>query len=110
MRPVFIVVTGGVLSGLGKGVTAASLGFLLSRRHRIIPVKCDQHGWMSAYIVVAEHPYYAVTDDRGAFRLRDVPPGRYTLEAWHEKLGTQTQTVTVGDGESASITFEFKWP
>ena len=74
----------------------------------IIPVKCDQHGWMSAYIVVAEHPYYAVTDDTGAFRLRDVPPGRYTLEAWHEKLGRVQQPLSVEAGKTAAVKLTYK--
>jgi flagellar hook assembly protein FlgD len=63
---------------------------------------------MSAYAGVMDHPYFAVTADGGKFQLKDVPAGTYTIEAWHEKLGTQTQSVTIGEKESKEITFTFK--
>ena len=56
----------------------------------MVPFKCDVHGWMNAYVGVLEHPYFAVTDKDGKFTLKGLPPGTYTIEAWHEKLGTQT--------------------
>jgi plastocyanin len=59
-------------------------------------IKCDVHPWMQAYVQVFSHPYYAVTKADGKFSIAGLPPGTYTLEAWHEKLGTQTATVTVG--------------
>jgi plastocyanin len=74
----------------------------------MIPFKCDVHSWMRAYIGVVNHPYFAVTGSGGTFTLRGVPPGTYTIEAWHEKSGTQTQTVTLGAKESKEITFTFK--
>ena len=73
----------------------------------MIPVKCDVHGWMEAYIGVQEHPYMAVTGADGSFSLANLPPGTYTIEAWHERYGTQTQSVTVGVQESTEITFTF---
>jgi hypothetical protein len=57
-----------------------------------------------------EHPYFAVTRDGGKFELANLPAGTYTVEAWHEKLGTQTQRVTIGEKESKEITFSFKAP
>ena len=66
----------------------------------MVPFKCDVHNWMSAYVGVLDHPYFAVTHDGGTFELKDLPAGTYTVEAWHEKLGTQTQTVTLGEKES----------
>ena len=72
----------------------------------IVKVKCDLHPWMSAWIVVTAHPYHAVTDRAGAFVLSDVPPGSYTMEVWHETLGTRSQTVTVLAGETADITID----
>lgn len=91
-----------ILSKLKKRTTVALTS------PEIIPVKCDQHGWMTAYVVVAEHPYYAVTDEAGIFRLRDVPPGKYTLETWHEKLGKVQQQVTVEAGKTVSVTLAYK--
>jgi len=73
----------------------------------MIPVKCDVHGWMEAYIGVQAHPYMAVSATDGTFRLENLPPGTYTIEAWHERYGTQTQTVTVGPKESKEIAFEY---
>jgi hypothetical protein len=63
----------------------------------MIPFKCDVHSWMSAYVGVVSHPYFAVTGKEGTFELKTVPPGTYTVEAWHEKLGRQTQSVTIGE-------------
>lgn len=74
----------------------------------MIPFKCDVHSWMNAYVGVVSHPYFAVTGSGGKFELKTVPPGTYTIEAWHEKLGRQTQSVTLGDKESKELTFTFK--
>ena len=74
----------------------------------MVHLKCNVHSWMSAYIGVLSHPYFAVTSSGGAFELKDLPAGTYTIEAWHEKLGTQTQSVTLGDKETKTINFAFK--
>lgn len=74
----------------------------------MVRLKCDVHGWMSAYVGVVPHPYFAVTAAGGRFELKGVPPGTYTIEAWHEKLGTQTQDVTLGDNASKQLSFHFK--
>ena len=73
----------------------------------MVPFKCDVHGWMNAYVGIVEHPYFAVSSDGGKFELKGLPPGTYTIEAWHEKSGTQTQQVTIGAKESKEITFSF---
>jgi plastocyanin len=72
-----------------------------------IPVKCNVHPWMHAYVVVVKGPY-GVSDDSGSFKLDNVAPGTYTLTAWHETYGTQTQTVTVAAGKPATVSFTFK--
>jgi plastocyanin len=77
-------------------------------REVMVPFKCDVHGWMSAYAGVLEHPYYAVTTSGGRFELKNLPPGTYTVEAWHEKLGAQTQTVTISGRDSKDLSFTFK--
>jgi plastocyanin len=72
----------------------------------VIEVKCDVHGWMHGWLVATENPYFAVTDNSGAFKLTDVPAGNYTVEVWHEKLGKSTQKVTVKAKEDAKVNFE----
>jgi hypothetical protein len=76
----------------------------------IIPVKCDVHPWMSGWFFVAENPYFSVTDASGDFSLSDLPPGKYVVELWHEKLGTQSKEVEVESGGKAEISFEFARP
>ncbi len=61
----------------------------------IFEVRCDAHGWMDGWFVVEANPYYAVTDASGTYELTDVPPGRYELVVWQEKLGEKTRQVTV---------------
>jgi len=72
-----------------------------------IPVKCNVHPWMHAYIAVVKGPN-GVSDSNGSFTLDNVPPGTYTLTAWHETYGTQTQKVTVAEGKPAAVSFSFK--
>ena len=72
-----------------------------------VPIICDLHSWMKSWVVVAEHPYYAVTDGAGGFRIADVPPGRYRLRMWQEALGERTQEVQVG-AQGAVASFEMK--
>jgi hypothetical protein len=74
----------------------------------MVPVSCDVHGWMRSYIGVMSNPFFAVTPKDGSFSLEGLPPGTYTVTAWHEKYGTQQQQVTVGPKESKQITFTFK--
>jgi len=69
--------------------------------------KCDVHPWMSAYAGVLTHPYFSVTSDEGTFEIKDLPAGEYTIEAWHEQYGTQTQKVTVTSEEPVQIEFTF---
>jgi plastocyanin len=73
-----------------------------------IPLKCDIHYWMSGYIHVSQHPFFAITADEGSFIIPDVPPGDYTLLAWHETLKTQIQPITIKAGEVKEV--EFTWP
>jgi plastocyanin len=71
-----------------------------------IQVKCDVHGWMEGWLVATPNPYFVVTDNSGSFKLTDVPAGSYTVQVWHEKLGTSTQKVTVKAKEDAKVNFE----
>jgi hypothetical protein len=63
---------------------------------------------MGAFIGIVDHPFYAVTGADGSFSLKGLPPGTYTVEAVHEKLGKQTQTVTIGEKETRGVAFAFK--
>lgn len=74
----------------------------------MVPFKCDVHGWMNAFVGVLPHPFFAVTDTSGSFSLKALPPGTYTIEAWHEKLGTMTQSVTVTAQQEVNVDFTFK--
>jgi plastocyanin len=72
-----------------------------------LPFKCDVHGWMNAYVNVVPHPFFAVTKDDGSFEIKGLPEGTYTLELWHERLGTQTQAVTVTAAAPAKVNASF---
>jgi len=74
----------------------------------MVPIKCNVHGWMNAFIGVLEHPYFDVTDQAGQFSIDRLPAGTYTIEIWHERFGTQTQQVTVGAKDSKDLTFTYK--
>jgi len=76
----------------------------------MLPLECNVHGWMHAYVGVLPHPFFATTGEDGAFALKGLPAGTYTIEAWHEKYGLQTATVTVKAGETktADLTFTAK--
>ena len=73
-----------------------------------IPVKCNVHSWMRAYISVLRHPFFSVSNEKGSFQIKNLPPGNYTVTAWHEKLGTSTQKITASAGESKTLQFVFK--
>jgi len=73
-----------------------------------IPVKCNIHSWMKAYFVVLKTSHFAVTGEDGEFKLPELPPGTYTVTAWHEVYGTQTREISVAGGESRPLNFVFQ--
>ncbi len=77
------------------------------KRPEIVKFKCDVHPWMLAYIGVFDHPYHAVTDTQGAATIDKLPPGDYTLTAWHEELGELEEKITVKEGEQTAVTFTY---
>lgn len=80
---------------LGMPIKGMKLKRKFDQPEIMVKFKCDVHPWMSAYAGVLEHPYYAVSGADGKFEIKDLPPGTYTLEAWHEKYGTQETEITV---------------
>jgi len=74
----------------------------------VVEITCNIHGWMKAWAVVTSSPYYAVTDEKGTFRISGLPPGKYKLRLWHEGFGEKTATVEVKEGEAASVVFELR--
>ncbi|MHC4443279.1 MAG: carboxypeptidase regulatory-like domain-containing protein [Planctomycetota bacterium] len=87
--------------------TMKEMDVSFKRRERI-KLRCDIHKWMAGWIVVAEHPYYAVTGEKGKFQLEKVPVGTHKVEVWHETLGKQEKEVTVKAGEKTKVEFVFK--
>lgn len=69
--------------------------------------KCDVHPWMRGYIGISKSGLQAVSDESGKFKIENVPPGKYTIESWHEKYGTKTQEVTVEAGKAAKVSFKY---
>jgi plastocyanin len=76
----------------------------------IFPIKCDVHPWMQAYVGVFTHPFYSVTTTNGKYTISGLDPGTYEITAWHERLGTQTATVTVGASGTKTQDFKFAIP
>ncbi len=95
---------------IGQPVQGMKTSRTFASREVMVLLKCDVHPWMNAYVGVLDHPYFAVTGADGRFDLMTLPPGTYTIEAWHEKLGTMTQSVTIGEKETKDVTFTFKAP
>ena len=72
----------------------------------VVKVTCDLHNWMVAYIVVTPHSHFAITQNNGAFEIKNIPPGKYTLKVWHESLGEDSRKINVGEGVTQAD-FEF---
>lgn len=93
---------------MGMATKGQTIEKTFTKPETMVRIKCDVHGWMTAYVGVVDHPYFGVSDGNGGFTIANLPPGEYTLEAIHEKLGTKTAKVTVTDaGASAPVEFAF---
>jgi plastocyanin len=89
------------------GVKGATRTITVDKPEVMIELKCDIHPWMRAYIGAFDHPYFAVSGADGQFTLKDLPPGEYTIEAWHEHFGTRSQKVLLGAKETKDIVLTF---
>lgn len=92
----------------GQPIQGMKMTHTFTAREVMVPFKCDVHSWMNAWVGVLDHPFFAVTGADGSFELKGLPPGTYTIEAWHERFGTQTQTVTVAEKAAATTALSFK--
>jgi len=88
-------------------VKGAARTITIDKPETPIEVKCDIHPWMKAYLGVFDHPYFALSAADGRFTLKDLPPGEYTIEAWHERFGTRSQKISLGAKETKEIELTF---
>jgi hypothetical protein len=97
-------------NGWNKGQRAGGpvIETSFSRPELAIPFMCNVHPWMRAFVFVFAHPYFGVTSKTGEFELKGLPPGAYTIETWHERYGTQDQSVTIGPRETRQVSFRYK--
>lgn len=94
---------------LGMPIQGMKLKKTFAKPEVMVKIKCEVHPWMSAYAGVLDHPFYSVSGDDGSFEIKNLPPGQYVVESWHEKYGSQTQNVAIGaDGDTQDISFQYK--
>jgi plastocyanin len=95
----------------GFNISQPSQGMTTTRRFDtpevMVPLECNVHGWMNAWVGVVTNPFFAVSAQDGSFTIGGLPAGTYEVEAWHETMGTKTATVTVGEGAAATVEFSF---
>ena len=84
--------------------------YTFDKEELMFKIKCDVHPWMNAYVGVMTHPFFDVTGTDGKFEIKGVPAGTYEVEAWHERLGTKTASVTVGDSDTQTLDFSLSVP
>lgn len=92
---------------LGMPIKGMKLKKTFTKPEVMVKIKCEVHPWMAAYAGVLDHPFYSVTGDDGSFTIKDLPPGEYVIEAWHEKYGAQEKPVTV-TADDQTCGFEYK--
>ena len=94
---------------LGMPIQGMKLKKTFTKPEVMVKIKCEVHPWMSAYAGVLDHPFFAVSGDDGSFSIKNLPPGQYVIESWHQKYGSQTQNVTVSsDSDTQDVTFAYK--
>jgi len=94
----------------GQPATVKEMTTTFPKPEAMFQVKCDVHPWMSAYMAVYTHPFFSVTSTDGKYTISGLDPGTYEITAWHEKLGTQTASITVAANETKTQSFKFAVP
>ena len=94
----------------GQPVQGMRYSHTFSTAEVMVPMKCDVHAWMNAWVGVVDHPYFAVTDRDGTFTLPNLPPGTYSVEAWHEAAGRQSGVITVAPRGTVALALTFRVP
>ncbi len=98
----------------GFNISQPTAGMVSKRKfdqpEQMVPLQCNVHSWMHASVGVMNHPFFATTSEDGKFEIKGLPAGTYEIEAWHEKLGPKTMTVTVGEGETKTADFSYTAP
>jgi hypothetical protein len=92
---------------IGQPVAGQVSGVKITKEEVMLHVQCDMHKWMNAYVGVVTNPYFAVTGKTGTFELDNVPAGTYTIEAWQERYGPVTKTITVKPGATTTVDFAY---
>jgi hypothetical protein len=92
---------------IGQPIKGMMNQFRLKDEDSMVRVACDVHGWMTAWVGVVNHPYFAVSDRTGAFEIANVPPGTYTIQAWHERYGVVTQNIAIRAGAATTVAFTY---
>jgi len=90
---------------VGQPIKGQTYVFRLKREEVMLHIKCDVHRWMTAYVGVVDHPYFAVSGEQGTFTIEAIPVGRHTIRAWHERYGALTQSVEVLPGTTTPVEF-----
>lgn len=94
---------------LGMPIKGMKLKKTFAKPETMVKIKCEVHPWMGAYAGVLEHPFFGVTGDDGSFNIKDLPPGDYVIESWHEKYGAQTQNVNIAsESDEKELSFQYK--
>jgi Carboxypeptidase regulatory-like domain len=89
---------------------ASPLEVKFNNPEALIPIKDNQHPWEKAYVSVLSHPFFAVSTRNGSYRIAGLPPGQYTVVAWHERFGEQSAEVSIGVNDKKELNFTFKKP
>jgi plastocyanin len=97
----------GNVFNVGQPKAGMVYSFRLKDVERMLRLKCDIHSWMTAYVGVVDHPYFAVSGTAGTFEIANVPAGAYTVQVWHERYGRLTAAVRVGAGAAATVDFTY---